>query len=461
MKKSVKMLAWMMLAAMPMTGAAAQAGAVERAAAPLEMKSFEHYASHTYDSASGRWSVHSSQADALMDRFWSYAEDYQTALCAFHLELEGNVNTGVMTPVLRFYYADGQRDINASAVSLLVGDVRYDLAASSSFIKHDKEEAELISVPLTAESLAAVDALIEAEEASVRLIGDYLYTAELDRDTTGTRSRIEVASLNTLKADLALMEEAGLSEYRMWDLSAAAWESQYGFKPDFEQYAVVKTIDDVKILDDFGMIIRANQTNAAKKMQEILVEYGYMSGTVTTTFTYDATNAVRRAQKYLGRIVTGCMDVHLAEALAQPRETEEEKVFELQPLSDVAEVALERYWFAGGVSASESVSDMRTVLNGDNVFLAADGFIRNVAPRELHLFMEVEAKVVYGGKYEYEATIVCERNEGRELDSMLLPMAQSRMIVYAEVPAYLAQEEGADWRIELTANGETLEFELQ
>ena len=140
--------------------------------------------------------------------------------------------------------------------------------------------------------------------------------------------------------------------------------------------------------------------------------------------------------------------------------TRAEKV-ELAKLGSVAQIALDRYWYADGVSAAGAPESVRTVLNGDNIFLAADGVIRNVSVRDLSLFTEMEAQVVYNDSYSFEATLACECNEGTELDMSMLPMAQARLVVYAEIPAYLAADESASWKIVLTADGSSLEYELQ
>lgn len=460
MKKTQKMLLWTLLAAMPVTAAGAETNAVTRAAAPLEIKDFEHYPSYTYDETSGKWSVHSIQADALVDRFWTYDRNNGETLCAFHLELEGNAFTGIWSPVLRFYY-NGSRRIDASAVSILVGETRYDLAASSSDIVNGRYSAELISAPLTSDALTAIQAMIDGEDVSIRLIGENIYTAELDRDTTNNRRRIEAASLNTLQSGMELFDEIGLNEYALWDLSADAWVQEYDYAPAFRQNTVVKMLRDTTIRDDFGMIVYNDQTAAARIAQDILIESGFMGGSSGGAFGNNSVAATKRAQEYLGLIVTGCMDASLEQALANGRIHESTETETADSLGNLAQITLNRYWFADRVCAANATSATRSVFNSDNTFLAADGMIHNISSSELHLFMQIEAKVIYNETYAYEATLVCERDEGSELDTMLLPMAQSRLIVYAEVPASLMHDADAHWTIELTADGETLTYDLQ
>ena len=155
------------------------------------------------------------------------------------------------------------------------------------------------------------------------------------------------------------------------------------------------------------------------------------------------------------------MDAQLAEAIANGPSVETAEEVQLENLGELAGVALERYWFADAVSAANSTESPRTVMNGDNVFLVLDGRIRNISSEELRMFIQMEAKVIYNDAYAYEATIVCERNDGAELDMSMLPMAESRLMVYAEIPASVAKDENASWRVELSAGSDRLEFELQ
>lgn len=458
MKNMTRTLAWMLLAALPVTGAAAET-ALSRASAPVEAGALERYPSWTCDDETGKWTVRANPADALLDRFWTYAKANSTSVCAFSVEIEGDVHTNVLTPVLRVYYS-GSKKLNASAVCVLADGVRYDFAASSAEIAHDGDKAEMISAPLTAEALSVVDALIAAGDVSIRLIGEKTYTAELDADAESTRGRIEAASVNTLPAAKALLDEAGVSACGLWDLSAAAWESECGFAPAFAKAEVVKQVGGVTVSDDFGMVEYGDQTKAVKAAQQILIDAGFMSGSTASTFGENSVSAARRAQKFMGLIETGCVDAQLEKALTEGVEKAKATDAEWTNLG-AAQLTLNRWWFADGVSASADPDSVQKVFNADNVLLAADGMIRNISGEELKLFTGLKARVVYGGSAAYEATVVCECGEGTALDVSMLPMAQARLVIYAEVPGWLAQEEGAAWSLELTCGDETVEYVLQ
>ncbi|MBR6767811.1 MAG: peptidoglycan-binding protein [Clostridia bacterium] len=460
MKGIKKVMVSALAAAMVASGSVAGAAEIGCASEVMKAENMERYPSYICDDVTGKWSVRTNQADGLMDRLWTYGKANSTALCAFDLEIEGNALTGVRTPVLRFYYMDGQ-DINATAVSILVGETRYDLAASSTEIENERHTVEMISAPLTPDAMKLIDILDSAETASVRLIGERIYTFEMDLNTTNSRRRIETASLNGMASASVLLEEAGFGAYDLWDLSAAAWEAEYGFRPAFEEVIVVKMIGETTVDDDFGMVIRNNQTKAAKTAQEILIAHGFMSGSATSTFGENSSGAARRAQQYLGLVETGCMDAKLEKALQEGVIPAGEAARELTALGGSAALNLDRYWFASGIAPVNKAESMYTVSNRDNVFLAADGFIRNISAQEMRLFTQIEARIICNDTYIFEANVVCERDAGESLDMTMLPMAQSRLIVYGEVPAWLAGEEQSAWKIELISGSESIEYELQ
>lgn len=454
MKRTKKVLAWMLLAAMPMT-CAAGAETVQRAAVPVEISNFEHYPSYNCDAETGRWSLRANEADALIYRFEDYVDDNGGELCAFWLEVRGNVITGVWTPVLCIRH-EGVDEIEARAVSVLADGVRFDLTART---VSAKDEPELICAPLTQEAVEALRSLPGAEEVQIRLLGEEIYTAEINLDTTSSRRRIEAASLNGIAAGLALLDSFGAQEYALWDLSEADWKQQYGFAPLFAKSAVEDTLGEAALTDDFGMVEYGDQTKAARIAQEILIDAGFLSGSASTTYGRSAEAAARRAQQYLGMAETGCMDAQLASALEQGRAEEEEAVAEWRALGNMAQVVVDRFWLADGVAAMNAPESVQTVYNSDNVMLVIDGMIRNTSSEELKLFSGVEAKAVFGAAVEYEATVLCETNGGAALDMSLLPMAKARMIVYAEVPAELAKESG--WVIRLTAGDASVEYVLE
>lgn len=448
----------MLVLCLIMAAGCALAEPVQRAAALLETENFEHYPSWTLDAKTGRWSVHSVQTDALLDRFWTYGRS--NTLAVFYLEAEGNAQTGVWSPVLKVCYSKAG-DLNAKAVSILADGVRYDLAASSAALRNDRSTGEIISAPLDQQGVEAVRAMLSAENVTVRLMGDNIYTTVLASTTTNTLRQVEAASLPGLQAGMELLEAAGLETYALWDLSAAAWKQAYGHAPACCISDVQTQLRGAETGDAFGMVVYGDHGRAAIAAQEILLESGFLSGSAASTFGESAVSAVRRAQRYLGLIETGCMDAQLEAALLAGRAQEEKTACTEQTLAGLAGIGVERCWFAKGVSAKNNPESMRTVLNSDNTLLIADGCIRNLSAEPLHLFMQPEVKLLYNGTYSFDAEILCEANAGRDLDTVLLPLAHARMIVCAEIPAHLADDSSASWSLVWNAGGETAEIQLQ
>ena len=114
-----------------------------------------------------------------------------------------------------------------------------------------------------------------------------------------------------------------------------------------------------------------------------------------------------------------------------------------------------------GVAAPLGMSSARTAGNSDHALLAADGWIRNLSQDELRLFMDLDARVIYEDGYAFDATVLCERDGRSGLDISMLPMARAQLVIYAEIPAYLAREANASWRIEISAGDELITFELE
>ena len=458
MKKTAMLLLCVLLSVVIASAACAEG--IVCAGKLLETDRFAHYPAYALDQETGRWNLHAYQADALLDRFWSFGMRNSQRTVVFHLAAEGDARTGVWTPVLRFYYIDGEA-IGARAVSVLADGRRYDLAAVSETVRNGRYSAECMTAPLDEQAMQLVESLLHAQQVTVRLIGEKMHTTVIDRSAQTGRAAVEAASLVQMESGVLLLQELGVEQYGLWDLSADAWESLYGFRPLTTHTAMDDALGKLPVEDALGMILPDTSGDHVIAAQEKLIEHGFLSGSAARTFDDAAGQAVLRAQKYLGRVQTGCFDAALMDALDAQRVEEQPDGPVMHKLGAEAEIGLERFWFADAVSASASTESMRTVVNGDNVFLAADGAIRNLSVQEMHLFMQLEASVLYNDQYAYEAQTVCECSAGAQLDSRLLPLAKARLLVFAEIPAELAQDENARWSIVFSGAGEQLVFELQ
>ncbi|MBE5782330.1 MAG: peptidoglycan-binding protein [Clostridiales bacterium] len=457
MKKAV---IWLMAMVICFSVAVAHGESLPLAAEALNMEALQRYPSYQ-ENDKGRWAVRSNGADALLERFWDEGSDYSQSFLVFTVEAEGDSKTGIWQPVLRVYYAYPSKPLNATAISILADGIRYDLAAQSSIVENGKEKAEMISAPLTLEAVEMIAAVQNAGKVSMRLLGDSTYTTTFDAQSTTARKRLEAASLVALGDAAALLDQAGLENYGLWDRSNAAWKVNYGFAPLCMKSRVELALDGSEIDDEFGMIMKDQRSDASLKAQQALVSAGFLSGEPGKTFGTVAIAAVRRAQKYLGLVETGCADASLMRALTETKREATEENIEYSILEDAAGIQLNRYWFAQGVSAPYGADTARTSGNGDHLLLAADGWIINLSQEELRLFMHLDARVIYEDGYAFDATVVCERDGRSGLDISLLPMAKAPLLIYAEIPAHLAGEDEASWRIEISAREDTIKFDLE
>lgn len=465
MKKS---LLWILVVFLALGAVSAQAqSALPQAADWRDPEAFVRYFSYTVDETTGKWSVRAPEADALLDRFWTDGADYDGQLCVFWPEIEGYLQNGVWMPVLRLYWMQDSHDINARAVMLRVDGELYALAAHTAIVENGRHSAEVVSAPLGEHAGQILAALASGEEIALRLIGDEIYTQTLDWESTRERVEIARASRDAIVASAALLEQAGIDTYALWDLSNAAWEAEYGYCPMLETGSITSPIvleEDVLLEDDFGIICPGDRGDAATAAQEALIAAGFLSGDPASSFDGEASAAALRAQRYWGRLETGCVDLALIRTLRGENVPAEETVSTAQEepaaLGEIAEIALSRYWFAQAYHPTAAPAAARAAANSDNVFFLADGWIRNLSGEELRLFTDLTVDV-YCGETAFPATLSCERDGQTQFDSALIPLAQCRLVVSAEIPQALALEENAQWQIVFAAGEDTLVYPVE
>lgn len=420
----------------------------------------QHYAAYSVDAQSGIFSARTNEAEALLDWFWVDGSRSKEAV-VFYLEVAGNRDTGVLTPAIKVMYI-GPKTINATAVSFLAEGTRYDFAAFTQKVTFDGKTAEMTTVPLTKEGLAVLNALENAPVARIRLIGDDVDTTVLDAESTGTYSRMAYAGVKGIPAMRRLLADAGMNEYDLWDYSAAAW-AQQGVDCKYVTAAVNQLVAETEVSDQYGMILPGTSGTAARRAQQLLIDAGFMAGSTQTQVNTRVVKAVLRAQRHFGLLETGCIDAQLTDRLASGAalETAQAPVMNGTPVGTTAEMELTRYWFADAVNVQRGIQVDRKPVNSDNVLLIADGTVLNTASSTIRLGIELRASVVYNGERRYDALLVCACNEETTLDTFLIPGATARMLLYAEVPAPLAADNGAEWTVEVSSGSETVTFTLE
>lgn len=405
----------------------------------------------------GDWTATTYQADAMLDWFW---EDGGTkdGPVIFSVALEGNINTGLMQPVLRVYRMLEKKAQNVHTVSFLIGDMRYDFAVESTTEQSGKKTAEVMTASMTKDSLAFVDAVANAESVRVRLIGDKTTTVAI-RNGTGTyRLRMGYASMTGMAQAKAMLQKAGMDAYDLWDLHADMLEG----RKVFQCAAVTNAIGERTTTDAFGMLTPGATGKLAAEAQRLLIEAGFMAGSAESTMNDRATEAVLRAQRHYGLLETGCMDGALAALLVNGKaESAAADATTMEEIGGVVEATLNRAWTADEIRASRAEQSERSAMNKDCTLVIADGMVKNISDSQIRFVVEVRASLVYNAQVRYEASIVVETNGGTQLDTTMIAQDTARMIVYAEVPQTLADAPDAAWTFEMTAGGETVSFALE
>lgn len=427
----------------------------------------EKYADYTMDELTGEWKVTSNESRLAWQLLRRCATSYTDSFVFVELELSGNVKTGRITPVLQITYVDAE-EILPSCVSFVINGVRYDYTVSAVKTTVGYEHAEIIRIPMDENGLAMLREMAAAERVYVKLGGGKAnceVTLRTREKYASPVQQVHGLAQVGLTAMLNELDTLDFASYALYDLNAADWKRAGGFESEYQ--AVVLQGEDAEfpltLDEDFEMLSSGNSGRSVTKLQERLMDLGYLYMTVASGSYYEATaTAVRAAQTWYGMLPTGNADAAFVEKLFSDDQSPALPTFDADPAQDAAAVSqdteavlgsaymvegkgqfcLNRRWFASSVSSlSESaIYAQRSVTSSDNCFLIADGAFTNLSTAEMSLFSDLTATAVYNGEYRYECQIVCEANGGERFDTVLLPLASARLVIYAEIPATLAGE---------------------
>lgn len=438
--------------------ASAFAQTLPRAQISTDLKKLKLYADWTQND-DGTFAARSQAAAIVKEAFQSRIGTYGSGgLLAFYAELEGNVNTMVFSPVLRILYA-GTGASGIRAVSFAFDGTRYDFAVSGTGSYHGRVRVETLSVLLDEEGCAFLQTLSKATQVNVGLWGNGQYTTAIERGAAHMNPRQELAT-ESLKAVL-LPDGAGTPAA---DAFAQQKWNQYHADADNAVYMETTKIAVSDTADAaFGLLIEGASVTAIRQAQETLIDAGYMFGTAGANVTDDMISAVLRAQRHYGRLQTGYADPALIRAIERKDEIVLSEKKTVQPTytctADEARFTLNRWWTANAVSTQMSDA-LRERTDADNVLVIADGEIQGLRERALALTWETEATLLYNDKYAFPANMYCETNGSTAFSGTLNMLARSRLVVTAEVPAYLMDEAGS-WKLRITVGANQFEFTLE
>ncbi|MEG2710675.1 MAG: peptidoglycan-binding domain-containing protein, partial [Clostridia bacterium] len=280
----------------------AVAGAAHLAAAQFDPAVFERTPGYAFDAASGAWRVAAGAADALMEEL---SRTNVARACLMRLEYQGNAATGLIQPVL-VWDVVGEA-LSADAVSILLDGVRYDVQVLREAEKLGERKVERLTAPLTREGMALLAALGQADVVKLRFHGKKTYTTEIDLNYAGSdaKKKLEAGARHCL----TLQGAPDLSDYALWDLNAAAWQAAHAFAPCIQRTPFPGKLSDMVSPGTSGSRVRA--------LEKALISAGYLAGSADATYTTRTRDAIKRAQKALGRIESGSGDAALLAQLTQ------------------------------------------------------------------------------------------------------------------------------------------------
>lgn len=447
MKKLVSLLLVLLMMTSFMSGFA-----MEKASVTPDWESLEKYASFTEEGA--LWTVRSNRTQAVLNKISADSAPYNGYAC-FGLELTGDKETGLIVPVLAFYYA-GTVELNGQTASIAANGVRYDLLLTKEIIQLGRNKAERLTAPLDETGLAMVHEILNCEEPAVLLQGDVVYEMEPMQAAEYDNTREELAGRSLEGLSEMLYEFEKLGQYGLWDLNENWWERTRGVEPAMEMTALPAeeeiVLGEIELEAPMYMLTRSNSGDDVSDLQELLIDNGYMIGKTDGSYGTGTIRAVRAAQKYLGLMETGFADEKLIRAL-QGEElvldgtaADDMMVSELLTAEGLCEMTVERRWVADAVESEGG--DRRGVTDKDDTLLIWEGTVKNLSTEELDFYWQLSATAKLG-EYEYPCVLVCERSEGAKLMSALPPLGEARMLIYAEAPEAAAGEAG--WTLELEA----------
>ena len=443
-----------LLFALALLFGAARAEELRLAATPADLTPLQRYAAWTEDGAS--WRVYSNETVAALNQLGAELGGSAGYFC---LAISGDEAEGVIQPELMFCYV-GPRVLNADTASLVIDQARYDFRTTHETMTIGRATVEVMRAPLDAAGVKALRRLYVARDVHVRLLGDYSYAFDpVERDVyVSTRQQVEASSLKGASAMLAELDALGIARYSLWDLNAARWERLYGFRPRMETRALGREAADaaIPLNNDFEMLAREDNGQAVRRLQELLIETGYMQGRPDGSFGDGTDRAVRAARRYWGMLECGVADRALIDALtggAAAEKAEAPGAEALASLGNVCQARVDRCWFADAFASEKG--DVRAAVNADNTLFIAEGRVLNTSVEELTFYRQLTATLSLG-EIAYPCTLVCETDAGARFDTALLPLGEARLMIFAEIPARVAG--AGEWTLVLSAGGDNLTY---
>lgn len=452
-----KLIALFIACALCMSGALAEA--LTYADTDVDLKAFERYMDYAPD-AKGDFIVKCAKASALEALFSAKLQAYSAnGFLCFFVEVHGNQHTRLTYPVLKILYS-GREPLNARAVSFAFDGKRYDFAVSTVARHAGRFRVEESLAYLDEAGMEFISALKAAARADICLAGETQYIQAAEAKANYANQRLELAgeSFSALKLPDGAPDYA---DYAFASLTERAYESKTGVEARME-VCDLSAQCPVALDRIFSLVGAGANGMAIRDTQRLLKSAGFLAGAETTVLSDDMLASVMRAQAYYGLIVTGYADARLINLLSgaevfEPMGEEREKA-PLTYTADIAAFTLDRWWIADAVETTVPGGG-RARADKDHALVLADGEILGLGAEAVSLSWEAGATITYDGKWPFPAQLYCEMSGGESLGASLGVLDRARLVIVAEVPAYLAEEGGA-FTLSVRIGAKTFDIEL-
>lgn len=428
----------------------ARAGSLPLAADIDANEPFERFQSYKMDDATGEWSAHGLISQQMLCTVEQGDADghMDGGVCVLYPGVRGNRDLSLMEPVLYVCLLKSS-PIQAGALSIATGGVRYDFVGQAEQTAIGKRKCEKFTLPLNEDGLALLNSFAR-EGADVRVYGEtkiFRTTIAQSPQYKNSKLRVEAMSVQSARDFLSLWPV----NYALWDLNAAYWGK------DRPQMAVVALEGDgypqeLPALDPATQCLDTQKGSQVRAYQQMLKDKAFFTAKPASNYGKSTRAATQQAQKYYGLLPTGMADRTLIERLggaAQSAAASVPSAPSVRLTQDMQQAAfatayilegqlslrLDRAWAAHSLSPSQSSQTLDRIWPADrsNALYIADGEIVNLSDRTLQLAIFIQGALLVDG-IRYPCTIQCERDEGRSLGSTLLPMGKSRLVILCEMP---------------------------
>ena len=411
---------------------------------------FERYQSFQLDESTGEWSAHTLVADQLLSAIrQGEARDFMSnGVCILYPGVRGNRDLSLLEPVL-YVYLLRNSPIQASALSMATGGVRYDFALTAEETAVDTRKCERFTLPLDEEMLPLLESFA-TEGGEIRIYGESKVfrtsIAEAD-EYRNSRQRVEAMSIAAVGDFLALWPEG----YGLWDLNRAHWSDS---RPQAAAVAIDASAwaDTLPALETTTQCLDTKNPSAVRAYQKLLKEHAFFTGKVDAAFGKITREATRQVQQLYGLVPTGMPDRVLIGCLLGnecPRKDVErtdafvsltENVGQALPgetyvVEEYFALRLDRAWTAYSFAPAHAAGGMNRLWpsNRSNCLYLCDGEITNLSGATLSLPAALQGTLLLNG-VAFPCAVQCERDQGGALGTTLLPMETARLVISCELP---------------------------